>query len=33
MTMKLNDAVKQQKNQIPDLDDDLFIRENVNFRN
>ena len=33
MTMKLNDAVKQQKNVIPDLDDDLFIPENVNFPN
>ena len=33
MTRKLNDTVKQQKNTIPDLDDDLFISENVNFPN
>lgn len=33
MTMKLNDAVKQQKSPIPNLDDDLFISENVNFPN
>ena len=33
MTMKLNDTVNQQKSQIPDLDDDMFISENVNFRN
>jgi hypothetical protein len=33
MTMKLNDSVKQQKNGIPDLDDDIFISEKTNFRN
>jgi len=33
MTMKLNNTVKQQKSNIPDLDDDLFISENVKFRN
>jgi hypothetical protein len=32
MTMKLNDSVKQQKNGIPDLDDDIFISEKTNFR-
>ena len=33
MTMKLNDPVKQQKNKIPDLGDDFFKSENLNFRN
>ena len=33
MTMKLSDTVNQQKKAIPDLDDDLFISENVNFPN
>lgn len=33
LTMKLSDTVNQQKNTIPDLDDDLFISENVNFPN
>lgn len=32
LTMKLNDSVKQQKNGIPDLDDDIFISEKTNFR-
>ena len=29
MTMKLNDTVKQQKNVIPELDDDLFFHEKI----
>ena len=33
MTMKLSNTVKQQKNTLPDLDDDFFISENVNFPN
>jgi hypothetical protein len=33
MTMKLNDPAEQQKSQIPDLDDDLFISEKINLRN
>jgi len=33
LTKKLSDTVNQQKNTIPDLDDDLFISENVNFPN
>jgi len=33
MTMKLGNTVKQQKNTLPDLDDDFFISENVNFPN
>jgi len=32
MTMKLNDTVNQQKAVIPDLDDDLFIQSNTNYR-
>lgn len=32
MTMKLDNTVKQQKNGIPNLDDDIFISEKTNFR-
>lgn len=32
MTMKLNETVNQQKAAIPDLDDDLFIQSNTNYR-
>ncbi len=33
MTMKLNDTAEQQKDRIPNLDEDIFISENINFRN
>jgi len=31
--MKLNDTAEQQKDRIPNLDEDIFISENINFRN
>jgi len=33
MTMKLNNAVNQQKTAIPELDDDIFIKEKINYHN
>ena len=33
MTMKLNHTVNEQKNVIPDLDDDIYIQKQNNYLN